>query len=931
MRLLRNLGMLAILMIAFGISGFAATVIVPAANTNTASNRKPFGSFFGFERTAAIYTAAEHGMTPGAIVTDVCFFVNSVTTPDDVPITIYMSTTASTTFVASTFASEIAGASPVFTGTITGASLIAGSFRCVTLTTPFNYTGNNLKVMVQADFGGSGNEGSTAKQFRWSAGASQTWQADGAAPAGTGTVSATTRPNVQLIFNPPVGPGTLQFSSATYAGNEGTSALVTVNRVGGQTGAVSVNYATSDGTATGADYTTASGTLNWADMDSAAKTFLVPLTTDGVVDPGETVILTLSVPVGTTITGTNPATLTITDVPPPFNGTYTVGTAGNYPSLTLTGGIFEAINLGGASGPVTINIISDLAGETGAVTLNPIAGNPAVLIKPSGAPRTISGIAPIAVIRINGADNIRLDGSTAATVVGGNPALRELTVQNLSTSTSSGVIAIGSATESSTGDTVKNVNVVGTLSTVVVTDPATLTGISIGGATPGSAAVFANNNSRVENCSVRRVLFGIFSSGVVATPNTGTVITQNDLTGTALDRVKRVGILVFNDNGVQITENSVGGIDNTGESADAIGIGVGTQGILSTGTTSGGVSNAIVNRNKVNGVSQDATFSAAGIAVAGGTLGANIISNNMISGVIADATLGDIVAGIWVAGVAGSTTRLFYNSVSMTGNRSALLTPGTAQYPSYAVAITGTDPTVELKNNIFYTTQTADLVANPAAFSYGIGMQTTAALTVNLDSNYNDFFSTGANDMGFRTASLSTTGGVDFATVALWGAAVTDDVNSVILGEVDPSFVSPLTDLHITGVASPVYDKGIAVSVLDDHDGQIRSVVGFAGGVPDIGADEFVAPVAANASVSGRVSAANGYGIRNAVIEVAGGNLTEPRYVRTSSFGYYQVDDLEVGETYVLTVQSKRFVFANPSIVLTVQENVGEVNFEAIP
>ncbi len=914
MKVFRNFVTTLVLSIALGTVAIAATVIVPAANTNTTSNRKPFGSFFGFERSAAIYTAAEHGMVAGSTVTDVCWYVNAVTTPDTVPVVIYMSTTAATTFTASTFASEIAGASTVFTGTILNTSLVAGSFRCVNLTAPFVYTGNNLKVMVQTDFGGGGNESSTAKQFRWSAGASQTWQADTTAPAGTGAVSTTSRPNAQLIFTPAAGPGTLQFSSATYGGNEGTSATITVNRVGGQDGAVSVNYATSNGTATAADYTTATGTLNWAALDSAPKTFTVPLTTDLVTDPAETVILTLSSPVGTTITGTNPATLTITDVPPPFSGSYSV--PGSYPSLTNAGGIFEAINLAGASGPVTINITADLTGELGTNALNPIAGNPSVLIKPSGAPRTISGIAPIAVIRINGADNIRIDGSTSAAVVGGNPALRELTVQNLSTSTSSGVIHIGSMNESSTGNIIRNVNVMGN-------DPTqTVVAISVGGSTVGSAAVFPNNNTQIENCSVKRAIFGIFSSGVAATPTTGTIITQNDLSATTVDRIRRVGILVFNENGVQITENSIGGIDTT-EGADAIGIALGIQNVLATATTGGGVSNALVSRNKINGITMTAPsdFSAAGIAVAGGTLGPNTIANNMITGVTAATTFGDITAGIFVTGVVGSSTRVYYNSISMTGDRD---TATVGDHPSYGVAISGADPTVELKNNIFYTTQTASTGA-PTSLSYAIG--TASTTFANLDSNYNDFFSTGANDGGFRSGSLGTTGGTDYATVALWSTAIADDTNSTILGEVDPMFVNPLSDLHIL-MASTLKDKGIAVSVLDDFDGNIRSVVGLTGGIPDIGGDEFVAPSAATASVRGRLISGFGRNLANANVSITNTATGEILRTRSNQLGYFNFKELEVGNVYVVSVNSKRFRFNN--LTFTLNEDLTDLVLTAL-
>ena len=92
---------------------------------------------------------------------------------------------------------------------------------------------------------------------------------------------------------------------------------------------------------------------------------------------------------------------------------------------------------------------------------------------------------------------------------------------------------------------------------------------------------------------------------------------------------------------------------------------------------------------------------------------------------------------------------------------------------------------------------------------------------------------------------------------------------------------------------------------------------------------ENLAPVAAEASVSGRVTAADGIGIRNATIAVSGGNLTSPRYIRTSAFGYYKIEGLEVGETYVLTVNSKRFTFTNPSRIITLNENVANADFTA--
>ncbi len=66
------------------------------------------------------------------------------------------------------------------------------------------------------------------------------------------------------------GAGVLELSAATYSVDEnvpGGLLTVTVNRVGGSTGAVSVDYETADGTATaGSDYTAiVATTLNFAD------------------------------------------------------------------------------------------------------------------------------------------------------------------------------------------------------------------------------------------------------------------------------------------------------------------------------------------------------------------------------------------------------------------------------------------------------------------------------------------------------------------------------------------------------------------------------------------------------------------------------------------------------------------------------------------
>lgn len=77
-----------------------------------------------------------------------------------------------------------------------------------------------------------------------------------------------------------------------------------------------------------------------------------------------------------------------------------------------------------------------------------------------------------------------------------------------------------------------------------------------------------------------------------------------------------------------------------------------------------------------------------------------------------------------------------------------------------------------------------------------------------------------------------------------------------------------------------------------------------------------LAPTAAGVTVSGRVLTQSGQGLRNAVVTISdpAGN---PRSTLTSSFGYYSFTDVEVGQSYTVSVSSKRFAFAPRLVNLT--------------
>jgi len=94
---------------------------------------------------------------------------------------------------------------------------------------------------------------------------------------------------------------------------------------------------------------------------------------------------------------------------------------------------------------------------------------------------------------------------------------------------------------------------------------------------------------------------------------------------------------------------------------------------------------------------------------------------------------------------------------------------------------------------------------------------------------------------------------------------------------------------------------------------------------------EFNAVTAAGVSLSGRVTTAEGAGIRNARVVITGDSLPEPRIATTGSFGYYSFEGLQSGQTYVVTVNSQRYTFTVPSRVITLVDNLTNVDFTAEP
>ena len=93
---------------------------------------------------------------------------------------------------------------------------------------------------------------------------------------------------------------------------------------------------------------------------------------------------------------------------------------------------------------------------------------------------------------------------------------------------------------------------------------------------------------------------------------------------------------------------------------------------------------------------------------------------------------------------------------------------------------------------------------------------------------------------------------------------------------------------------------------------------------------KFPGPSAAAVPVSGRVTTADGSGIARAAVSITDANGVT-RTVKTGSFGYFRLDEVESGGTYILSVVHKRYQFETPSRVITLSDEITVADFIALP
>jgi hypothetical protein len=148
------------------------------------------------------------------------------------------------------------------------------------------------------------------------------------------------------------------------------------------------------------------------------------------------------------------------------------------------------------------------------------------------------------------------------------------------------------------------------------------------------------------------------------------------------------------------------------------------------------------------------------------------------------------------------------------------------------------------------------------------------------------------------------------------------------------------TQTHALMFNSPAIDKGSSFGLTTDQRGFDRPVNlddttypnATNGDGSDIGAFEAqsapAAPTAATVAISGYVTSTFGRGILGIQLSLTD-SQGNTRTATTATGGYYRFEDVQVGETYILSASGKRYTFSQSVQVLNVNEETGEVNFIA--
>lgn len=241
------------------------------------------------------------------------------------------------------------------------------------------------------------------------------------------------------------------------------------------------------------------------------------------------------------------------------------------------------------------------------------------------------------------------------------------------------------------------------------------------------------------------------------------------------------------------------------------------------------------------------------------------------------------------------TRALLQNSLAINNGTNCVVNNSCAPISSFALA---TDQRGALRQ--------IGSAVDIGAFEANITIAPESLINGNTDVNYNQQFSAiRQTNFAEKSSEIESFAPTNFEIVTVAGQSLPPGM-----------MLSPSGLLSGTPTAIGIYSFTVKATDTDGVAGVRQYILQVFG------------PTAANVSISGRISAFDGNGIRNVIVTLTDAN-GNTRTTRSSAFGYYQFDEVESGETYVISVVSKRFTFAQSSQILTVNDELTNVDFIA--
>lgn len=512
--------------------------------------------------------------------------------------------------------------------------------------------------------------------------------------------------------------------------------------------------------------------------------------------------------------------------PQPLLGNYTIGQGINNHYKTITEAV-AALNALGVQGPVKFLLndadYNNTLGEVFPITINQFSGTSAantVTFKPNNGVNAridaynANGSVPVpAVFKINGADNIIIDGSNAA-----NGTTRNLTLDNNSslTYTNRAVVWLVSPSSANAPEnvTIKNAfiqqsNVNGdsfqAMGVYAGADSAAGSGLSVG----ASAA-------KIKNLTISNIDFLNVKEGVYILDNSTTsaalqnvVIEKSDFGGSTIADRMITGIYLSNVNGFTINKNIITNIYRTHNNGALAFAGIQVVGNSTNGTISANdiskVEKTVANGQGIAGINLSSTSTNTNIAVV----------NNFVLDVVGPGNGGENQNGFGIGIFSGNGYKLYHNTVRLT--KSQINNAGIAA----ALFIENNVLNLDVRNNIFVNRQPQNS-RRFAIYVATAGQNTFAQLNNN---NYSSIDAMGSIGSFYTTSNIK--------TFAQWKSATGKDGASTTI---NPAFVSAsdshIAQFNVTNFA--ISNTGQALNVTNDIDGDVRNV-----STPDVGADEF--------------------------------------------------------------------------------------------